>query len=542
MPEPVMHPPSKHSLHVQQGATAAPNQTSTQHKYTRQRDSCGIEGESFKKIMEKKSLDYNNLSNLKEYVDKPESDDLWGDAYYPLDVKWVDKQNRSPIGAEITRSAKEQGTPFHEPQAGTEVEVEKLIQSGAGTLDYQPEIRSASVTKDDPREASGPRMFSEMARFNSGSQSDRITEGSIAVRAGHKKAGRGSESIRNLESHLRLELSQVNSSLPHVEFCAELLDKIVGKDGIAIELLDCETRASAKLCPQLKFETEFAGSRKQVPSTLSDQKDLRTLSPAAGPLNFAVTHSETVTQLPNSSLFQRNPSESYSISTDDFRRKTQSFDSFVNNNHRVTHTGSLTAVTKSHAQASFHQAPLENSESEATEVSNFPIEDPARSEKYATDLSYTTNPSSHNRNDHPGRILANNITIRSPQIPSDNISLEQVSEFIADRKNRVLELQLNPVELGRVHIRLVASNSGTVLSFEADRPETLEMMRENSSHLREEFERGGYSSIAFDFDEGAKNDDLEDSELPPDTQMEAPSMHGNSRVEADILYGLDIRI
>ncbi|WP_238373403.1 flagellar hook-length control protein FliK [Heliomarina baculiformis] len=542
MPEPVMPPPSKHSLHAKQGATAAPNQTFTQDKNVRQRDSSGIEGGSFKKIMEDKLSVYNNSSNLKEYVGKPDSDDVWGGAYYPLDVKWVVKQNRSSIGAEITRSAKEQGTPFHEPQTCTDVEVEKLMQSGAGTLDYQPEIRSASVTKDDPREASEPRTFSEMARFNSGAQSDRSTEVSIAVRAGHKKVERGSESIRKLEPHLRLELRHFNSSLPHGEFSAELLDKIVGTDGIDIELLDFETRPSAKLRTQFKFETEFAGGRKQVPYALSDQKDLRTLSLATGPVNFAVAHSQPVTELPDSAFIQCNLSESYSMSTNDFRGRAQSLDSFGNNGHGVTHTGSLTAVTKSLAQASFHQAPFDNSEGEAVEVGNFPMEDPVRSEKYAPDLSYATNASSHNRNDHPGRILNNNITIRSPQIPSDDISLEQVSEFFADRKNRVLELQLNPVELGRVHIRLVASNSGTVLSFEADRPETLEMMRENSSHLREEFERGGYSSITFDFDEGAKNEDIEDSELPPDTQTEAPSMHINSSVEADILNGLDIRV
>ena len=543
MPEPVMHPPSKHSLHVKQGATVAPNQTSTQLKYTRQRGSSGIKDTSFKKFIEAEPSAYhNNSSNLKEHVNKPDSDDLWGDAYYPLDVKWVDKQSRSPVGTEITRSSKEQGTPFHEPQTGTEVEVGKSIRSGAGTLGFQPEFRSTSVTKDDPRETSEPRMFSGMASFNSGPPSDLSIEGSIAVKVGQKMAERGSEVVRNLEPHLRVELSQFNSSRPHVEFSTDLLSQNLGKYDVDIELLDFESLASAKLRPQLKIETEFAGGREQVPSTLSDQKDLRILSPAAGPVNFSVAQSVPVMELPDSALFQRNPSESYSIPTNDSRRRTQSLQSFGNNNHGVIHTGSMTAVTKSHAQASFHHASSDNLEGEGIEVSNFPMEDPAKSEKYARDLSYATNAISHNRSDHPGRILNNIITIRSPQIPSDNILLEQISEFFADRKNRVLELQLNPVELGRVHIRLVASNSGTVLSFEADRPETLEMMRDNSSHLREEFERGGYSSITFGFDEGEKNEDREDSELPPDAQTVAPSMRGNSRVEADILDGLDIRI
>ncbi|OWU82678.1 hypothetical protein ATO1_01910 [Phaeobacter sp. 22II1-1F12B] len=66
------------------------------------------------------------------------------------------------------------------------------------------------------------------------------------------------------------------------------------------------------------------------------------------------------------------------------------------------------------------------------------------------------------------------------------------------------------------------------------------MMRENSSHLREEFERSGYPEITFDFDN--KSRDMDQIEAPIETQAEAPSLHRNTSAESDVFNGLDIRI
>ncbi len=62
----------------------------------------------------------------------------------------------------------------------------------------------------------------------------------------------------------------------------------------------------------------------------------------------------------------------------------------------------------------------------------------------------------------------------------------------------VVEIALNPEELGRVSIVLNGREDGLHMSIAAERPETLDLMRRHISVLASEFQKLGYGDISFD--------------------------------------------
>ena len=111
----------------------------------------------------------------------------------------------------------------------------------------------------------------------------------------------------------------------------------------------------------------------------------------------------------------------------------------------------------------------------------------------------------------------------------------------APGSNRVIDLTLNPEELGRVRLSLSHSESGLSVSVLAERPETLELLRRNIDVLAREFLDIGYQSAEFSFGDGnsdAQHDvpaALSATGLPPedegDTAYPSATLHLGDRLD-----------
>ncbi|WP_444430081.1 flagellar hook-length control protein FliK [Rhodobacter capsulatus] len=75
----------------------------------------------------------------------------------------------------------------------------------------------------------------------------------------------------------------------------------------------------------------------------------------------------------------------------------------------------------------------------------------------------------------------------------------QMSQALADAGNRTVELTLSPEELGKVRMTLTSSDGAITVAVQAERPETLDLMRRNIDSLARDFRDMGYSNIGFDF-------------------------------------------
>ncbi len=96
-----------------------------------------------------------------------------------------------------------------------------------------------------------------------------------------------------------------------------------------------------------------------------------------------------------------------------------------------------------------------------------------------------------------------------PELPAQ--VARQMVEVMQQQPNRPVELALNPVELGRVRMSIVAEDGGIIVHVLAERSETLDLLRRNIAQLGEEFKSLGYESIAFSFGEGSTGTSERDS-------------------------------
>lgn len=113
--------------------------------------------------------------------------------------------------------------------------------------------------------------------------------------------------------------------------------------------------------------------------------------------------------------------------------------------------------------------------------------------------------------------------------------------------HQILEITLNPAELGRVRLTLQAGEAAMVVTIAADRPETLDLMRRHVDVLAQEFRDIGYDSAGFSFGQEAAGQDgkpaegqgsgtgpdLADLSMGPGGSVGHPGLHTD---------GLDIRL
>ncbi len=67
------------------------------------------------------------------------------------------------------------------------------------------------------------------------------------------------------------------------------------------------------------------------------------------------------------------------------------------------------------------------------------------------------------------------------------------------------EIVLDPQELGRVRLSLEGDESALVLTIQAERGDTADLLRRNADLLLQEFREAGYQNLTFSFsDQGAR--------------------------------------
>ena len=119
--------------------------------------------------------------------------------------------------------------------------------------------------------------------------------------------------------------------------------------------------------------------------------------------------------------------------------------------------------------------------------------------------------------------------------------IRQIGEAIVDRGGDVVELRLEPEELGHVRFRMTGGEHALSMTILADRPETLDLLRRHVDQLARHLDDLGCSATQFRFGEGsgqggafrgplAGGDGPEDLDAIPQNDTSEPSS------------GLDIRV
>lgn len=78
----------------------------------------------------------------------------------------------------------------------------------------------------------------------------------------------------------------------------------------------------------------------------------------------------------------------------------------------------------------------------------------------------------------------------------------QIAEAAGVGPNGQLEVSLSPEELGRVKLTITPQDAGLAIAIQAERPETLELMRRHIDVLVRELADEGFASLSFDFGQG----------------------------------------
>ncbi|WP_295537283.1 flagellar hook-length control protein FliK [uncultured Thioclava sp.] len=105
----------------------------------------------------------------------------------------------------------------------------------------------------------------------------------------------------------------------------------------------------------------------------------------------------------------------------------------------------------------------------------------------------------------------------------------QVAIAVAQMPDQPVEIALSPEELGRVRLVLHASEHGMVVSVQAERPETLDLMRRNIGMLAADMRDLGYSELNFTFSDHPQ----QQSRHPePEASSEMLSRRGDRNTDA----------
>jgi flagellar hook-length control protein FliK len=93
----------------------------------------------------------------------------------------------------------------------------------------------------------------------------------------------------------------------------------------------------------------------------------------------------------------------------------------------------------------------------------------------------------------------------------------QIATALSSLPDRPVELALSPEELGKVRMTLTHGHDGGIsVAVQAERPETLDLMRRNIDQLASDFRDMGYSSIDFSFSGGQNYPGQQNPETTPE--------------------------
>ncbi|WP_368858720.1 flagellar hook-length control protein FliK [Sulfitobacter sp. CW3] len=125
----------------------------------------------------------------------------------------------------------------------------------------------------------------------------------------------------------------------------------------------------------------------------------------------------------------------------------------------------------------------------------------------------------------------------------------QLAEVIHTSGSKSVDVALNPEELGRVRLSISQAEGGLVVNVQAERPETLDMLRRNIDQLDQELKLLGYADPGFSFsheggDANQERDGIGTENSIAADQQEAPvdDAVADNRSSPLNNAGLDIRL
>ncbi|MEM1362014.1 MAG: flagellar hook-length control protein FliK [Pseudomonadota bacterium] len=83
----------------------------------------------------------------------------------------------------------------------------------------------------------------------------------------------------------------------------------------------------------------------------------------------------------------------------------------------------------------------------------------------------------------------------------------QIAEALVSLRNGTIDVQLSPEELGRVRLTMSQTETGMLVQVQAERPETLDLLRRNIGLLNDEFSALDLGTASFSFDDSSRSED-----------------------------------
>ncbi|MEP2532350.1 flagellar hook-length control protein FliK [Shimia sp.] len=93
---------------------------------------------------------------------------------------------------------------------------------------------------------------------------------------------------------------------------------------------------------------------------------------------------------------------------------------------------------------------------------------------------------------------------------SSSAVLRQITESVQPVRDNLIELTLNPPELGRVRMSLIEQGTSMSITIHSDSLATHDLMRRHQEILRHELLSQGYDSVSFSFEQGQSGFSQED--------------------------------
>ncbi len=121
--------------------------------------------------------------------------------------------------------------------------------------------------------------------------------------------------------------------------------------------------------------------------------------------------------------------------------------------------------------------------------------------------------------------------------------LKQVADGMARIKEGGVEIRLSPEELGPVRMQLVTGEQGLSVHIQADRPETLDLLRKHIDQLARDLASIGYEDASFSFGDDRHRADRHD-QIGSDATEESEAIDAATTAQslAAERGGLDIRV
>lgn len=120
--------------------------------------------------------------------------------------------------------------------------------------------------------------------------------------------------------------------------------------------------------------------------------------------------------------------------------------------------------------------------------------------------------------------------------------MRQIAENLQKMSDGRVEIRLSPEELGSVRLQLHQGESGLTVTVQAERPETLDLMRRNIDQLARDLADAGYGEASFSFDQQGQEGQGTAHDPNSEPLADLDEMIASQSQMVPLSDGLDIRV